>query len=138
MMQLALLRRAAGDEDGAQAAARVARREHAELIGAGEKDMVRDVVEALIGAFEQDPDRAIGGLQSAVRNGLRWPMFLEDPAFISLRDDPRFVAARQEMEALVAAEHVKVLQLICFNNPVPDEWQPMPETCEGVVAQGGP
>jgi hypothetical protein len=34
---------------------------------------------------------------------------------------------------MLAEEHSKVLQLICFNNPVPDDWQPMPETCEGVV-----
>jgi len=49
-----------------------------------------------------------------------------------LRDEPRFVALRQELDAIVAAEHDKVLQLICFNNPVPDDWQPMPETSEGV------
>ena len=30
------------------------------------------------------------------------------------------------------AERDKILQLICFNNPVPDDWQPLPETCEGV------
>jgi hypothetical protein len=29
----------------------------------------------------------------------------------------------------------KVLQLICFNNPVVNEWQPLPETCEEVVEQ---
>jgi hypothetical protein len=28
------------------------------------------------------------------------------------------------------------LQLICFNNPVPDKWQPMPKTCEA-VGKGG-
>jgi hypothetical protein len=42
------------------------------------------------------------------------------------------------MEAIVAEEHEKILQLICFNNPVPDEWQPMPETCEGVQEQDAP
>jgi hypothetical protein len=49
-----------------------------------------------------------------------------------MRSDPRFVALRQELEAKLAAEHDKVLQLVCFNNPVPGDWQPMPETCEGV------
>jgi hypothetical protein len=28
-----------------------------------------------------------------------------------------------------------VLQLICFNNPVPDSWQPLHETCEWVEEQ---
>jgi hypothetical protein len=59
-------------------------------------------------------------------------MFFDDPVFEDLRDDPRFVALKQELNAILAVEHEKVLQLICFNNPVPDDWQPMPETCEGV------
>ena len=37
------------------------------------------------------------------------------------------------MAAILAAEHDKVLQLICFNNPVPGDWQPMLEACEEVV-----
>ena len=49
------------------------------------------------------------------------------------RDLPAFIALEQEMDAYIADEHDEVLQLICFNNPVPDEWQPLPETCEGVV-----
>ena len=53
------------------------------------------------------------------------------------RDEPRFVALQQELDAILAEEHDKVLQLICFNNPVPEDWQPMPETCEGVVEQSG-
>jgi len=40
-----------------------------------------------------------------------------------------------KLDAILAVEHEKILQLICFNNPVPDEWQPMSETCEGVVEQ---
>jgi hypothetical protein len=52
-----------------------------------------------------------------------------------LRDKPRFVELQRELDAILAVEHGKILQLICFDNPVPDEWQPMPETCEGVVEQ---
>ena len=86
----------------------------------------------MIAAFEDDPDRAIDALESAVQRGLRWSLFLDDPVLEKLRDDARFVALRQELDELVAADHEKVLQLICFNNPVPDDWQPMPETCEGI------
>ena len=102
MMQLALLRREAGDEDGAQAVAQLARRDHADLVAAGEINMGRDMVEAMIAAFDQDQDRAIQALQSAVQHGLRWSLFFDDPSFRVLRDDARFVAARRELEDLVA------------------------------------
>jgi TolB-like protein/Tfp pilus assembly protein PilF len=131
-MQLALARRKAGDEDGAQTAVRLARQDHQARHATGEISITRDMVEAMIAAFEDDPDRAIAALESAVQRGLRWSLFLDDPVFEELRDEPRFVALRQELDKLVAVEHEKVLQLICFNNPVPDDWQPMPETCEGV------
>jgi len=129
MMQLAVARRKAGDEEGAQAAAQLARQDHAAARAAGE---IEDMEEAMIAAFEHEPGRAIEALQSVIRRGLRWAMFFDDPIFEDLQDEPRFVALRQELDAILAAEHDKVLQLICFNNPVPDDWQPMPETCESV------
>jgi len=131
-MQLALARRKAGDEDGAQTAVRLARQDHQARHATGEISIVREVEEAMIAAFEDDPGRAIDALESAVQRGLRWSLFLDDPVFEELRDEPRFVALRQELDELVAADHEKVLQLICFNNPVPYDWQPMPETCEGI------
>jgi hypothetical protein len=33
---------------------------------------------------------------------------------------------------MLAVERQKTLQMICFDNPNPGEWQPLPETCEGV------
>jgi hypothetical protein len=89
----------------------------------------------MIAAFEHNPDRAVAALASAVQRGLRIPDFIDDAFFDDLRDEPRFVALEQELDAILAAEHDKVLQLICFNNPVPEEWQAMPETCEGVEEQ---
>jgi TolB-like protein len=134
-MKLALARRKAGDEDGAQAAAQIAKQDHAARRAAGRKNQLRDQAEAMIAAFEHDPDRAISALKSAMQHGLRSPWFFDDLIFEDLWDEPRFVALRQELDAILAAEHDKVLQLICFNNPVPDNWQPLPETCEGVVEQ---
>jgi TolB-like protein len=134
-MQLAFLRRNAGDEEGAQAAAKLARTEHDARRAAGEVSSYRDMEEAMLAAFDHNPDSAIQALQKAVRHGLRWPMFLDDPGFEHLHEDQRFVALRQEIEDLLSIEHEKILQLICFNNPVPDDWQPMLETCQGVMEQ---
>ena len=89
----------------------------------------------MIAAFEHDPDRTITALKSAMQLGLRNPQFFDDLIFEDLWDEPRFVALQQEVDSILAAEHDKVLQLICFNNPVPGAWQPLPETCEGVVQQ---
>ncbi len=133
-MRLALARRKAGDEEGAQAAAELARQDHAALRAAGERSQFQDLAEAMIAAFEHNPEGVIAALTSAIQRGLRIPVF-DDAIFEDFWDEPRFVALQQELDAIVATEHDKVLQLICFNNPVPDEWQPMPETCEGVKEQ---
>ncbi len=132
MIQQAVAQRRTGNEELAQAAAKVARQQHAAGRAAGEQGMFQDAAEAMIAAFDQDPQGAIAALRSAVQHGLRWLQFLDDPVFEELQDDVRFIAVRQELESIVAAEHEKVLQLICFNNPVPEDWQPMPETCAGV------
>jgi TolB-like protein/Flp pilus assembly protein TadD len=132
-MHLALARRKAGDEAGAKAAARIARQDHAALSAAGAKDQFQYRAEAMFAAFEKNPDRVITALKSGLQNGLRDPQFLDDLIFEDLWDEPLFVALQQELDSILAAEHDKVLQLICFNNPVPGGWQPLPETCEGVV-----
>ena len=134
-MQLALARRKAGDEDGAQAAARIAKQDHAALGAAGANDQWQYRTEAMFAAFENNPDRVVAALKSAMQHGLRDPQFFDDLIFEDLWDEPQFVALQQELDAILAAEHDKVLQLICFNNPVPGDWQPLPETCEGVEEQ---
>ncbi len=134
-MQLALARRKAGDEAGAQAAARIARQDHAALSAAGAKDQWQYRAEAMFAAFENNPDGVIAALKSAMQFGLRDLQFFDDTIFEDLWDEPHFVALQQELDAVLAAEHDKVLQLICFDNPAPDGWQPLPETCEGVVEQ---
>jgi tetratricopeptide (TPR) repeat protein len=135
MTQLALARRKAGDEEGAQAAAQMVRQSVAQRT-AEEINWMEDVYEAMIAAFDHDADHAIAALTTGVRHGLRLSLWVfDDPLFDDLRDEPRFVALRQELDEILAEEHDRILQLICFNNPVPDEWQPLPETCEGVEEQ---
>ncbi len=135
MMRLALARRKAGDEDGAQAAARIAKHDHAARSAAGDKNQFQRRTEAMIAAFENNPVRVIAALKSAMQLGLRNPQVFGDPMFEDLWAEPRFVALQQELDAILGAEHDKVLQLLCFNNPAPGGWQPMPGTCAGVEEQ---
>jgi len=137
-LALALARRKTGDEEGAQNALQIVRQDHAALKAIGAKDPHLDLVEAMIAAFEYHPDEAVAALSSAQQHGLRDSTIFNDPIFEEMRDEPRFIALQQEMDAILAVEHAKILQLICFNNPVPDDWQPLPETCEGVVEQTAP
>ena len=137
-MRLALARRKAGDEEGAQAIAQIASQGHAAGRADGARNQFQDLAKAMIAAFEHDLDHAIAALTSAIQRGLRIPNYIDDPIFEDLRDEPLFIALQQELDAILAAEHDKVLQLICFNNPAPADWQPMPETCEGVEEQRAP
>ena len=130
-MRLALARRKAGDEDGAQAAAQIVRQEHAARRAAGRKNQEQDLAEAMLAAFQRNPEGVIVALKSAMQHGLRDPQFFDDLIFEALWDEPRFVALQQNLDAILVTEHDKVLQLICFNNLTPDNWQPLPETCEG-------
>ena len=59
-------------------------------------------------------------------------MLFRDPIFDVARGDTRFIAFQQELDAMLRKEREKALQEMCYNNPKPNEWQPLPETCEGV------
>jgi tetratricopeptide (TPR) repeat protein len=137
-MNLALARRKAGDEEGAQAAAQIVRQHHAARQAAGRKNRFQDEAQAMIAAFDNNPEGVIAALKSAMQHGLLDSPVFDDPIYEDLWGEPRFVALQQELDAILAAEHEKVLQLICFNNPTPDYWQPLPETCEGVTELRAP
>ena len=62
-----------------QAAAQIAKHDHAALSAAGEKNQFRHRTEAMIAAFENNPDRVIAALKSAMQLGLRDPQVLADP-----------------------------------------------------------
>ena len=68
-----------------------------------------------------------------MRNGAQHQPVLDYPIFDGLRQSPRFATVSELLQQILAKEHEQVLQLICFNNPTPDNWQPLPETCEGVI-----
>jgi len=131
-LRLAQARRSAGDEEGAQDVVKIVRQDLAARRAAGRKNQEQDVETAMIAAFDNNPDGVITALKSALRLGLRNSQVFGDPILESMWNEPRFVALQQELKVILAAEHDKVLQLICFNNPAPGNWQPLPKTCKGV------
>jgi TolB-like protein len=131
---LAEARRHSGDESGAQIVTRIARHDVAAQRASGRDYTELWLVEAMLAAFDNDTDRVIASLRRAIKLGLREKNFkFSESSFVRFRDDPQFVALRGELESLIAKEREQVLQLICFSNPAPQEWQPLPETCEGVT-----
>ena len=87
----------------------------------------------MVATFENDPDRAFAAFEAAIDHGMITLVYFDEPFYSELHEDPRFKALRQVLASKLATERDNILQLICFNNPVPDDWQPLPETCEGVV-----
>ena len=88
--------------------------------------------QAMLAAYENNPDAMVEALELVLQHGYRDPVFFRDPVFDVARDNHRFIAVQQELGDILHAEREKALQMMCFNNPNPTEWQPLPETCEGV------
>ncbi len=87
---------------------------------------------AIISVLLEDHDGALDELERAIEQGPRDPSLFSEPAFEPLRDSERFRALESRLESILAAQRVNALQVVCFDNPVPDAWQPLPETCAGV------
>ena len=133
-MWLAAARREAGNETGATAVAQIVREDIAARLATGRDHADLRLAEAMLAAFDGEPDQVVAALSIAIELGLRNPQFaFEEPLFDNLRDNPQMIALQEKLDAILTQEHQKILQLICFNNPVPDDWQPLPKTCEGVM-----
>lgn len=90
---------------------------------------------ALISNAEGDQGAALEWLRKAYERGLRDLRVFREPALASLAENPEFRSIRAEIARELEREHGEMRLLVCFNNPVPDTWQPLTETCEGVVRQ---
>jgi tetratricopeptide (TPR) repeat protein len=88
---------------------------------------------AIIAALEGDDILALENIEKAIERGPRDPSLFSEPAFDALRDSQEFQALESRLDSILAAQRAEALQMMCFNNPVPDAWQPLPETCEGVA-----
>ncbi len=131
-VHLAYIRRLDGDEDGAKDAIRIVREDFRAQKESGGRGPYIKAVSALLAAYDGDTKAAISYLRAAVDDGLRDPRIFSDPVYDRIRDDQRFIDIESDALQALATEREKSLQLICFNNPAPGAWQPLPETCEGV------
>ena len=135
-MMLATTRRHAGDEEGAQEAADIIRRDLAARAAAGYRNANDDLAASDLAIFDGDYDRAVALMSSSIDRGLRdWAVF-ENPLGDALIDRADYQALQARLKAILEVEHRKALQLICFDNPVPDDWRPLPETCADVIPLG--
>jgi len=131
-IRLASVRRNSGDGDGAAEAIRIVQTDLRALQDTGFIGPYSDAVSTKLAAYDGDKDATFRLLRSAVDAGLRNPLFFSDPFFDPIRDDRQFVDIESAALQALVTEREKALQLICFNNPAPEAWQPLPETCEGV------
>jgi tetratricopeptide (TPR) repeat protein len=134
-IRMALSRRKAGDELGAQAAIETVKNDLEKRYSLGFDNQFLRRADAMLAAYNNDPNTALAALNSALQLGLRNPLFFDEPVFEDMQDDSHFIALREELAGFLATEHRKMLQLICFNNPAPGAWQPLQKTCEGVEEQ---
>ncbi len=92
------------------------------------------VAEAMAQSIEGNAGGAFKEIRSAIDAGFRDDAFFREPSMQSLATHPEFLALKAEVTKLLASEHAEVLQLICLDNPIPGIWQPLNETCKGIVA----
>ena len=89
---------------------------------------------AILEALQGDRLAALQSIEQAIKIGPRDPSIFSEPAFENFHESPEFQSLKSKLATILASEREKALQMICFNNPVADAWQPLPETCEGVEA----
>jgi TolB-like protein/Flp pilus assembly protein TadD len=86
-----------------------------------------------LAVLQGDRSAALAFLETAVEKGLALGGdVLEAPIFEPLRDEPALVVMNATVKSRIERQREKVLDLICNNNPVPDYWRPLPETCADV------
>jgi len=133
--RMAFGRLAAGDPNGAEELLEMVRQDfrRRKQVGIYESFMLRAA--AMVAAIEGDREQVLASLNDAIDAGLREDFIFREPAMAVYFTDPEFQALATRLDEILEQEHRHMLQLICFNNPAPSTWQPLPETCEGVTEQ---
>ncbi len=95
------------------------------------------VAEAIRAIAMGSEEQSLAALQSALDRHLWDPLYFDDPALASLSTHPEFLALRAQVQDILDREHAETLQLICFDNPVPQSWEPLDRTCAGITPRPG-
>lgn len=135
-LAIADLRRRAGDEFGAEALEERAEEWIAQARKTGVDFGYKYIGQAFFHAYFGNHDEALDSLAFAVdERGIREKDIFEHPLFAELQDNPRWSQLMVRLDRILAAERELALQIMCHDNPVPDAWQPLPQTCQGVPRQ---
>ncbi len=130
--RMAYGRLAAGDSAGAEEGLELVRRDIRLRKQAGINDSFMLRAAAMVAAIEGDREKVLASLSAAIDAGLREDFMFREPAMAPYIEDPNFQALSARLDVILEQERRDTLQLICFNNPAFEVWQPLPETCEGV------
>ena len=124
---------AAGDIEGAEEILDLLKGEIHAREQAGIRDSYRFRAAAMLAAMEGNKNLVISNLNTAIDYGLRDQFILREPALSAYQDDIEFQAIVNRLDAILAEERTKTLDLICSDNPAPEVWQPLPGTCAVAV-----
>jgi tetratricopeptide (TPR) repeat protein len=88
---------------------------------------------AQLAAVEGDQEAMEENLNLAIEAGVDLPF--ASPVFESFADSEGFQSLRQRARQLNDRNRLRILKLICENNPVPNEWRPLDSTCSEVTGR---
>lgn len=132
-VRMAYALKMAGKPELANEALEVHNRHFANLVKAGVIANANLAARAMAKAVEGDEQLTFEAIRMAIDKGFRVPSFFNEPVFESIRTHPELLSLRAELAQLLKSEHEKVLTLICTDNPIPESWRPLKETCLGVT-----
>lgn len=92
-----------------------------------------DYEEGLAAYLAGERERGLSLISKAAEDGFFVPT--KEAYLQTLYDDPGFAPILAAQEARQKREREKFLNVVCNDNPYADVWQPLSETCEGVVEQ---
>jgi len=92
------------------------------------------LAEAAARSVEDNASGVFESIQAAIDAGARDQAFFREPALQWLQGHPEFLALKAQMQQRVDTERAGIVRLICQQNPIPEIWQPLRQTCDGIEA----